>query len=190
MTVDEAAFEAERIARAKQKSVRQFAYEHNVKPQLMKWLMKEQGRFDGVPGNYSAAEGFKIYEHPVMADHPGESYDPEMFRGLDLSPEAVRKAEASLKEYKAQQKELALKAENEFRKKLQEKSGEAAEVQLRAASGMTREDLIMLGVVGGAIAVGVVVYLNRKRIKKCLKKHFKRDSDCPDDEHVEDVSID
>ena len=97
------AWEKECEAIRKRKGVGVYASEHGITAQVLNFLLKDQGRMDGEPGNFHAAEPYKQYEHWVQQG-TGHSYDPEFFEGLDMSRSAIQAAEEARRTFRAAKK--------------------------------------------------------------------------------------
>ena len=79
------------------------AKEHGLSGQMMKWLLKSQGRLEGRPGTFRATPEYKQFEHNAKSTW-GYAYDSEFFEGVDYSEAALDEARTQRENYKIQMK--------------------------------------------------------------------------------------
>lgn len=73
--------------------------EYGTTGSVLKWIARDQGRFDGEGGSFPIAEKYKQYEHCTLSGH-GESYDPEFFEGLNVTPKIIDDTERKIADYR------------------------------------------------------------------------------------------
>lgn len=89
------------------------AKKHGISGQIMKWLLKTQGRLEGVPGSFRASKEYQQYEHSFM-DNYGYCYDSQFFEGVDYSEKAIQKAEMACSDYNAERNNRANNCDREY----------------------------------------------------------------------------
>lgn len=104
---------------SKRKSVSVQASEWGTTAQVLNWILKKMGRLEGEPGNYRVSDQYKEFEHPIQGTRPGNSYDPEFFKGLNISREDIELANKELKEYRVQKKARQEREREEYYRKME-----------------------------------------------------------------------
>ena len=89
--------EKERIRHRKSISIK--AGEEGLSYLEYSYILSYYGRLIHFPGtqHFKVAPEWKIYEHSVQGQRPGNSYDPEFFEGVVVNKEIIERARAELK---------------------------------------------------------------------------------------------
>ena len=71
---------------------------------ILKWIARDQGPFYGEGGSFPITEEYKQYEHCTQSGY-GESYDPEFFEGLVVTPEIIEETRQRISDYRRRERE-------------------------------------------------------------------------------------